>query len=292
MYVGEKRQMSILEELKSMPRSLVGMFLVFLLVPVTSLAFHDLPWRMYDMFGGWPTFVVGLTYWVCPWLLCFAVLFRRFLFMPFYFLQCFALVLHSLVFGASLTFELQLIRYALVGWMFYIGFLFVNKDLFYPFMAKSRRFWRRARRFNVKVEVGIARSGNGERKIVGVVQNCSATGMGVRMDKSRCEGLLDNSKRGDHFRLFIDFEGLCFDMPADLMWLFDYGEFWSLGLQTLDSKMMIEFLTAALGKERRVSGGNWSQLQLLEQGVGQGAYILWMIFIGLSFGLPAFAGLL
>ena len=57
------------------------------------------------------------------------------------------------------------------------------------------------------------------------------------------------------------------------------------------SKAMVDFIGEVTGREQKIMTINPSQSHLLELDVRQTAYLLWMLFITLSFSIPAFATL-
>lgn len=272
--------------LRSLPAPLVGMFLIFFFVPILSLAIHRPPWEMWFTDGITQTAIVTLTYWICPWALCGAILIRRYLFLPFYLLQCLALAVHSWYYGVSLPLDLEITRYVLVGCMGYIGVLFANKDFLYPFLAKNPRFWRKARRFDVDFPVEIV-GDNPEDRIPAMMTNCSVTGMGVRIPQGQFKQLLKRKRRGQRLSVIAKHGPLEVTLPVEVVWLFDYGPYGNLGLRVLQTDRMIEFVASFTGSEETRSPVRTRHAQLLEHDVKQTAFVLWMLFIMLSFSIPA-----
>lgn len=280
--------MSAMKTLKSMPQSLLGMFTVFLFVPAFSLVFHGSPATLVNNYGWGQSILIWTAYWVLPWSLCAAILVRRFLFLPFYMLQCIALIAHCMVFDNNLPTDLLLMRYALIGCMAYIGMQFANKDFLYPFLTKTRRFWRKARRFDVNVPLEIL--GDKGQRISANMENCSATGLCIKVTCDRAMKTLRKKRKGDRLVTVIKLGLVEKKITSDIAWFFDYGEHISIGLRVINVDDMVSLVTEITGlKDTTYSPVTTSQSHLLEYDVRQTAFFLWMLFIALSFGMPAFA---
>ena len=272
-----------------MPGSLVGMFVVFLVVPLTSLTFHPMPWDIWYSEGPLSALLVTVTYWIAPVCLCYAIASRKFLFLPVYILQCVALVVHTVHFGNRLPLDLLLVRYILVGCMTYIGFQFANKDFLYPFLTKSRRFWRKARRFDIQLDMEIIPD-KGKERITARMENCSVTGLCIRVLSSESKGLLKQTKKGGTLAVTVPFRGKEFKFNGDVVWIFDYGDFLTVGLRVSSGDSMVDFVTEVTGSRQTTARPvSKYQAELLEYDVRQTAFVLWLLFIMLSFGMPAFA---
>lgn len=280
---------SLVRNMRVIPSPLLGMFLIFLVVPFLSLAIHRPPWELVASDGWYRAILVGLAYWVCPWMLCFAIVYRRFLFLPFYLVQCGALALHSWSYGKGVPFDLEITRYVLIACMGYIGVLFANKDFLYPFLAKNPRFWRKARRFELEWNVTIL--GDSPKETVdGTMTNCSVTGLGVRVPQSNFKQFLRRKRRGARLSFQVKKGPLEWTIPAEVVWLYDYGPYGNLGLRVMNTDRMIEFVAAVTGeKDADMMPLRSRHAQLLEHDVRQTAFVLWMLFIALSFSIPAFA---
>lgn len=261
---------------------------VFILMPLTSLVFHGTPWSLYAREGWLHASVVVATYWVAPWLLVGAILVRRFLFFPFYIFQCALLGVHSYVYGQALPWDLLMFRYVLVGCMAYLGLLLTNRDFLFPFLTKNGRAWRKARRYDVGVGLQLTTEGREER-VEALMENCSATGMGIRIPKEHFKGFLKKLRRGHRLSVHIDYTGTGTALPVEVVWLYEYESFWTLGLRVLDTETMIRFVSTVTDVEDRDSNLKKPHLELLETDVRQTAFFLWMFLILLSFTIPAFA---
>ncbi len=260
---------------------------IFFLMPLTSLIFHGTPWALFAREGAFNTAVVIAAYWILPWLLVAAIVVRRFLFFPVYLVQCLLLALHSYVYGAELPWDLLLVRYLLVGCMAYLGLLLTNRDFLFPFLSKNGRAWRKARRYDVNVGLKITAGGRDER-VEALMENCSSTGMGIRIPKEHFKGYLKKLRRGHRLSVHIDWTGLKKSLPVEVVWVYEYEGYWTLGLRVLDTDNMIHFVSEVTGIEDKGSTLANSHLQLLENDVRQTAFVLWMVFIMLSFSIPAF----
>jgi hypothetical protein len=263
------------------------MVAVFFVMPLTSLIFHGAPWDLYAREGVVHTLLVVITYWVAPWLLVGAILLRRFLFFPFYLLQCFLLGVHCYVYGQSLPWDLLAVRYLLVACMAYLGLLLTNRDFLFPFLSKNGRAWRKARRYDVNVGLELGNNDKSEH-VQALMENCSATGMGIRIEKPHFKGFLKKLRRGNRLNVHIDWAGLERAMPVEVAWVYEYQTYWTLGLRVLDTDNMVNFVAEVTGIEDKGRTLQGSHLQLLEHDMRSTAFVLWMVFIMLSFSIPAF----
>lgn len=121
------------------------------------------------------------------------------------------------------------------------------------------------------------------------MENCSATGMGIRIDKEHFKGFLRKLKRGNRLSVYVLTERLETTLSVEVVWLYEYDAFWTLGLRALEPDRMIHFVAAVTGLRDRTLPLRSSHVHLLEHDVRQTAFVLWMLFIALSFGMPAFA---
>lgn len=271
-----------------LPKPLAVLVGVFFLMPLTSLAFHGMPWTLFAREGWFATFVVIAAYWVGPWLLVGAVLIRRYLFFPFYLLECAMLGIHCHYYGQALPTELLLFRYLFIGVMAYLGVLLTNRDFLFPFLSGTGRAWRKAHRYDVEVGLQITTTQANER-VEALMENCSATGMGIRIPKTQFKGFLKKMRRGHRLKVHIDSTGLETSLPVEVVWLYEYPDYWTLGLRVLDTGPMIRFVAAVTGLENRIRPMELSHMQLLEADMRDTAFVIWVLFILLSFGMPAFA---
>ena len=126
---------------KEMPRTILVLFFLFLLIPIASSVFRDSLSRGFSGRAGWALFLV--SYCLMPLLLCYAIAVKHYLFLPFYLVQCAALIAHSIGSAQILPSDIVATRLILIGMMVYVGIIFGNKDFFYPFLTKKHRSLRR-----------------------------------------------------------------------------------------------------------------------------------------------------
>lgn len=271
-----------------LPRPLGVMVGIFLLMPLTSWAVHGTPWELYSREGIYRVLVVLAGYWLAPWLLVGAILLRRFLFFPFYLFQCALLGVHCYVFGQSLPWDLLVVRYILVACMAYLGVLLTNRDFLFPFLSKSGRAWRKARRYDVNVGLQLLFDGHDER-VEALMENCSSTGIGIKIAKEHFHGNIKKLRRGHKLGVNLDWTRLNKALPVEVVWIYEYQNYWTLGLRVLDTDSMMHFVAEVVGIQDNGRPLHNSHLQLLETDVRQTAFVLWIVFIMLSFSIPLFA---
>lgn len=283
--------MTRLEKILAMPTSVLVMFGVFLVTPFLSLTFIELPWVVYAQEGTGRASLVVLTYWLGPLLLCYSILIKHHLFVPFYLLQCVALLAHSITYSNKLPLDIALARYVLIGFMAYIGVFFGNKDFLTPFLTKNFRMWRKHPRFRVSFEIHLV-GDKPEMKIPALLENCSATGMAVSIEKKLVNSFVKKKQERDALGVLLRWQGQEFTLQGTIVWLSDSEATRAVGLHLGKSEALTRFVAWVkheLAYEARMLHAS---SPVLEHDVQQTALILWVLFIALSFGLPAFASIL
>lgn len=272
--------MRILTNLRSMPTPLLGLFLVFLAVPALSLGWLR-PWDQMVNPAVWKMALLILTYVLLPMAVCISLLFRYYWFFPLYFAECVLLGLHASV--SQQVFEVQMARFLLIGLMIYVGLLFGNKNILYPLLSKTIRFWRKAPRFRIGREVGV--KVNGEF-VPALLKDGSKTGMqlAIHQDDLPSDGM-DGA-----FQVALDQDGKEILVTVKQVWVKeDEAErCFRIGCVVLEKATMAAFLKNEIAKHR-------ATLQLPElkdfavhRDIQETALVLWLVCIALSFALPAF----
>lgn len=273
---------------QSMPTPILVMFFVFLLTPLVSLSFIERPWVIYAREGFWRATTVTLTYWLIPLGLCYALAFKHYLFLPLYGGQCLALLLHSILYSNTLPLDMALARYVLIAFMAYIGFFFGNKDILYPFLTKDFRIWRKTRRLRVTYEIQLM-GDRPEHRIPAKIKDCSAVGMAVSIEQKHLQSFLQKKSEGDRLTAVIRWLGQERAFPAEIVWTSSSEKARSLGLRVARNMGLSEFVDWIKGELLYESRLYRTASPLLEHDVHQTALTFWVLFIALSFGLPAFA---
>jgi hypothetical protein len=274
----------------TMPRPILVMFVVFLLTPLVSLTFIDKPWNVYHHDGPWRAAVVTVTYWILPWSLCYAIAFKHYFFLPLYLLQCLSLVLHSFVYRDIFPLDISMARYVLVGFMAYIGLFFGNKDFLYPFLTKDYRVWRKSPRYRINYDIYLI-GDRPEHKIPAMIRDCSASGLFVIIDPRHVHSFLKKKLEKDKVKAVIRWLGQEHAVNAEIVWSNASGEARHLGLRVVDNESLTPFISWVKGELAYESKLLHTATTLLEHDIHQTALMFWVLFIALSFGLPAFAGM-
>ncbi len=271
-----------------MPTPILVMFFVFLLMPVASTTFIDRPVDIYAREGMWRALLVTLTYWVLPWSLCYSIALKHYLFLPLYLAQCLILLTHSIVYSHMLPLDISLARYVLVAFMAYIGVFFGNKDFLYPFLQKEHRVWRKAPRFRINYEIQLLGE-KPEHKIPALVRDCSVTGMFVIVDPRHTQTFLKRKAEGDQVKAVLRWNAQERTIPAEIIWSSAANNARHLGLRVTEPDQLKPFISWVKAEMAYESKLYRAASPLLEHDVHQTALMFWVLFIALSFGLPAFA---
>lgn len=274
--------------IESMPYSVRIMVGVFAATPLVSLGFLGNPILWFES-GLSPSAVLNLLgYWLLPLALCYALIWRHYLFLPLYLVQCLALFLHSLFHSNQLPLDMAVTRYVLIGFMAYVGFFFGNKDFLAPFLTRDNRLWRRAPRVRVSFEIHLVGQ-KPEHRIPALMENCSASGMAVAIDAKHTQSFIKKKVAGDSVQAVIRYIGQEHLIPVEIIWDTMNGETRALGLRVKEPGAMEKFVGWVKSEIQYESEILRQSSPLSEQELGETALIVWVVFIALSFGLPAFA---
>ena len=281
--------MALVSDFKKMPHTIQVIFLVFLAVPPGSLFLFESPWPNFIIQGWWRPTLFIVTYWILPLGICYTILMRHYLFLPFYLIQCVALGLHSLFNTRILPTDFLVMRFVLVVLMTYIGLLFSNRDFLYPFLTRKSRFWRRSPRTSVSFAVQLLGDKPGQ-KIPATMENCSSSGMAVSIEEKHANSFVRKIEKGETLKTVLRWAGRERTIAVRIAWIAKTDGM-RLGFRAVDEQTMGEFtdwIQSELEYQARFHPGRPGE-RVLTRDMHQTALTLWIVFILLSFGLPAFA---
>jgi len=267
-----------------MPRPIRALFFLFLLIPLASLLFAraSLSVSGSQTNSGFVLFFV--SYWLLPLLLCFTIFVKRYLFLPLYILQCAILLVHSLGYVHATSGDILFARTILIGMIIYVDILFGNKDLFAPFLTVRKRSWRKYPRsqFHLQLEL---RSPDEDWSIPAILKNSSLGGMALTVSENDFHRL-SVRKKGDRLVAVMRTMGGTSSVPTEIAWI-THPPNCLIGLRALDAAMMSGLIMLAQSTEDGAPAST-SHLGFLQAKMGEPSFVLWIFFILLVFGLPAF----
>lgn len=275
---------------RSMPAPVLVMFVLFLVTPFLSLTFIERPWDFAVHHGKARTFVILAAYWVFPLLLAYSLAFRRYLFLPLYGLQCVALMMHSFFHSREIPLDMALARYILIAFMGYIGYFFGNKDFLYPLLTSDFRIWRKTRRIRVNYEIHLTGE-RPEHRVPARIRDISATGLAVGLDTRHHETFVKRKGEGDVITVVARWGGKEREFSSKIVWAnFKEGVRY-FGLMVDEQQDLGEFVQWIKNEiliEKKLLR---SSAPIFEHDVHETALAYWVLFVVLSFGLPALATL-
>ncbi len=273
-----------------MPLPVLVMFLVFLFTPFLSLTFIQQPWSFAAHHGALRTFAILAAYWIFPLALAYSLAFRRYLFLPLYGMQVLALLTHSFLNSSEIPLDMALARYVLIVFMGYIGFFFGNKDFLYPLLTSDFRIWRKTRRIRVNYEIHLLGE-RPEHRVPARIRDLSAGGLAVGLDTRHHETFVKRKDTGDQIIAMVRWAGIQREFPAQIMWANFKDGVRYFGLQVDEKHGLNEFVKwihNEINIEKKLLRAS---APIFEHDVHETALAYWVLFVVLSFGLPALAAL-
>ncbi len=275
---------------RSMPLPVLVMFFLFLFTPFLSLTFIQKPWSFAAHHGMGRTFVILGAYWVFPLLLAYSLARRRYLFLPLYGLQCVALFTHSVLNAQEIPLDMALARYVLIAFMGYIGFFFGNKDFLFPLLTSDFRIWRKTRRIRVHYEISLTGE-RPEHRVPARIRDLSSGGLAVGLDTRHHETFVKRKGAGDAISVSIRWAGKEKMFPSKIMWAnFNDGvRYFGLMIDAQhEFDEFVKWIHSEIQIEKKLLR---SSAPIFEHDVHETALAYWVLFVVLSFGLPALATL-
>ncbi len=265
---------------KEMPPPIRVLFFLFFLTPFVSMLCG-----LFSHFGEqttWSIVVFSISYWIMPLLLCYAIIAKHYLFLPFYLLQCLALGVQSFSYTHDLVSDILIVRLFVIGMMVYIGILFANRDFLAPFLTGQNRHWRKHPRIEVYHSIDL-RSPDEKWNIPATLKNYSAGGMAISVDEKHSKLL--NVKKGDRIVATVrTIEGTR-SVLTEIAWASPQCR---LGLQALDTTIMGELMMLLQRESENRALSHSAPTSILQYQMKASGFFLWVFFISLAFGLPAF----
>lgn len=117
-----------------------------------------------------------------------------------------------------------------------------------------------------------------------ILKDCSASGMAITVDELTVG--LSRLKKGKRVVAIIQTAGGTSSVPAEIAWISSKSEFRLFGLRALDAPLM-SALAMLIPNESKATHGIYAGV--LQHKMKNAGFVLWILFILLVFGLPAFA---
>ncbi len=279
-----------------MPPAIASMFWLFAIVPLASFVVVDAPWVVYAREGVVKAAVVFAAYWLVPVAICYAITFRHFMFLPLYILQCVMLLAHAVLYRDRLPLDLSIVRFVMVFLMAYVGVFFGNKDFLSPFLTVKKRFWRKSPRLQVRYRITLVGE-RPEHRSPAELRDVSSGGIAVVIEPKHRDTFISGYDLGAGLTTNLKWNGRDQTVSVTIARKDEMDGGWRLGLESAEgypafaaffrwAKEGINREAAILHTNPAVGGTGGG---LLAQELHQSAVTLWLLFIALSFGLPAIA---
>ena len=268
-----------------LPKCLKMIFAIFLAIPFVSIPFVLSDSHSNGIGSAYWLILTLLTYGVVPFFLCFTILIKHYLFLPAYILQVVVLIIHCSIYDHHSQGDIQMLHFFIFGWMAYIGIHLANKDFLAPFLTKHHRYWRRAFRFPLHLEISLLSEQDKGEKLPAVMDNCSATGIGIVIERDHLPPILQEAPRKQKILVEIQWGGQTHILPFEVMWSNEDGLLQEIGLHALDTDSMFDFVAAVVPSKDRVNSSFVSNGFALEYQLHGNALVLWVCFIVCAFGM-------
>jgi hypothetical protein len=263
-----------------MPLRVASIF--FLFIPILATGLGHTPGAQ-----GFASLVLWLiTYWVLPISVSFAILFRHVWFLPLCLAQSFALGMHCYQYRELEGLSGSLVRFLLIVAMGLLTMLFADRDLLQPFISGRNRFWRRSPRLPARHPVEIL-TGEG-RRFDGEIQDCSLTGMGLRLSSVEGQSYLAGLREGDGLDLEVSLSSGRYSLATRLVWFDGGGSMGRVGVAFKNPKLMGAIVASVTGQ----LASPWHPVRerfayyWLKGGVKHVALVFWLLSITGAFFLP------
>jgi hypothetical protein len=285
------------EAVGAMPPAVASMFWVFAIVPLASFWVVDAPWTVYAREGATRAAVVVAAYWLVPAAICYAILFRHYLFLPLYILQCAVLLTHAVLYRDRLPLDLSIVRFVMVFLMGYVGVFFGNKDFLSPFLTMKKRFWRKAPRLQLRYRITLVGE-RPEHRIPAELRDVSSGGIAVFVEPKHRDTFIAGYAMGTRLTASMKWNGREQTVAVTLVRKEADQGGWRLGLESAEGyPAFAAFFRWAKDEMEREAAllhtpPSSSAAGVLAHDLHQSAVTLWLLFIALSFGLPAIAAAL
>jgi len=113
--------------------------------------------------------------------------------------------------------------------------------------------------------------------------------MALVVEKRDLTDEIKGKQKGDAMTVKAVWEDEAFLIPCEVMWVAKIDAGVRIGLRATDFDPMYNLVASVTGEELPYPVKKGIKNILLEHEIRTTALILWVIFIGLSFGIPAYA---
>lgn len=275
-----------------MPPAIASMFWLFAVVPVASFVVVEAPWVVYAKEGIVRAAVIVGAYWLIPAAICYAILFRHYLFLPLYILQCAMLLTHAVLYRDRLPLDLSIVRFVMVFLMAYVGVFFGNKDFLSPFLTMQKRFWRKSPRLQIRHRVTLVGE-RPEHRIPAELRDVSSGGIATFVEPKHRDTFIANYPVGAKLKAHLKWNGRDQTVSVTIVRKDETDGGLRLGLESAEGypafSAFFRWAKDGIDREAAILHTTPQTVGVLAQDLHQSAVTLWLLFIALSFGLPAIA---
>lgn len=285
------------DAIQAMPPAVASMFWLFAVVPLAAFVVVEAPWNVLKHEGSVRAAIVLGTYWLIPMAICYAIAFKHYFFLPLYISQCVMLLTHAFLYHDRLPFDLSIVRFVMVFLMAYVGVFFGNKDFLSPFLTMQKRFWRKAPRLQVRYRITLM-GDRPEHRIPAELRDVSSGGIAAMIDPKHRDTFIAGYAPGSRLTATVKWNGREQTFPVTIVRKDDVEGGFRLGLESAEGYPAFAafFKWAKDGIDRETAILHTKSTNapkgVLAQDLHQSAVTLWLLFIALSFGLPAIAAVL
>jgi uncharacterized protein (DUF2141 family) len=274
--------MNVKAQILALPPSMKAFFFSYLLLPLFALFGPSNPFgNLLNLESHRVVLLLG-AYFFLPWILCYFVLRRSPMILPALLLQLGCIGGDLFVYGRLLEPDAQIPRIFFFALLIAVGILFTSRDILFPFIAGSKRGFRRAPRIYTNKSVAIV----GPTELIPVIlENCSLTGLAVFGESQTLGNFLQKRRHGVPFSICLDRRTPTNTVMATLVAERSDGTHMRLGLSVKDTQKMSAFIRSLSTKERSLK---WKLTVFWNSSYFQRIAILtWVVSLAASIMLPA-----
>ncbi len=259
--------------------------LFFGALPVWSLLVMPLPHVLAADHGLLIGFVNAAAHFILPILLSIAIIKRSYVVLPFFLLECVALLTHTLLNPTGLPLSLQLTRVVLLAVGSLFGIALANRDFLYPLLSRSGRRWRASPRLALNARLDLYL---GQKMVASVLmEDCSLTGMGIIIAAESLPKDLRTQQRSSALTVRYRSAAGTTEVPVRIVWAREHPAFIRMGMQALDGEAMVRLLESirpprSTWKFRHQLAVGWTK-----SGLRRAAFGSWLVAMALGVALPS-----
>lgn len=272
--------------LRTLPSSLLILFVACVAAPLWSLLALASPAEVWQTQGAWPAVLLVVAYWVMPPALAITIVLRSPMFLPLFVGECVSLLIYLSFFGAATSDVFYWGRYAAIGMVALAGVFISSKDLLAPFLSFDGSEWRKTPRLPSSIRMH-ARLLDGTRCVEIVVDDFSMQGMAISLNGEDL-GKGAQMQRGDKLTVLESGHDNG-AVTCEIAWVKTDGPLVSLGLKAVDEAAMAGMVTAFRQRKKGLAMPFWLGRLWLNPMVRRTTMVLWAALIAGAFVSPAWS---